>query len=125
TFLATTIALAILGAGFTLIVTATNITMITSNSMEYTGLISSTTTDLRVIGGAIGPVIAGTFMSIFVVTYEIGGRVESYPSPVAFDYIFVVAFLVAVVQAALVIIFRRRASIVLKRAQTPGGAAAA
>jgi hypothetical protein len=64
-------------------------------------------------------------MSVFVVSYEIDGVVKSYPSPLAFNYIFLVAFLVAVVQAALILFFRRRASIVLKRAETPGGAAAA
>jgi MFS family permease len=124
TFLGTTLALAILGIGFTLVVTAVNIMMITSNPMEYTGLISSTTTDLRVIGGAIGPIIAGTFMALFVVPYEIGGHTQYYPSPVAFDYIFFTAFLVALAQAGLVLMFRRRAVKAIT-AQHLGDAAAA
>jgi MFS family permease len=125
TFLGTAIALAILGIGFTLVVTAANITMITSNPAHYTGLISSTTTDMRVIGGAIGPIIAGTFMAIFVVPYEIGGEVEYYPSPTAFNIIFIVALLVALAQGVLVLMFRRNAAKLVSRAQTPGGAAAA
>jgi MFS family permease len=125
TFLGTTVGLAIFGIGFTLVITTANYTMITSNPMQYTGLVSSTTTDLRVIGGAIGPLIAGTFMALFVVPYEIGGEVQYYPSPMAFNLIFLVAFLVALAQAVLVLIFWRRASIVLKPPQTQGGAAAA
>ncbi|HEX2014252.1 MAG TPA: hypothetical protein VLA68_03400, partial [Nitrososphaera sp.] len=125
TFLGTALGLAILGIGFTLIVTAANITMITSNPIQYTGLISSTTTDLRVIGGAIGPIIAGTFMALFVVPYEIGGEVEYYPSPAAFDLIFIVAFLVALVQAVMVLVFRRNASKMLTQPQPRGDAAAA
>jgi MFS family permease len=125
TFLGTSLALAILGVGFTLVVTAANITMITSNPIEYTGLISATTTDLRVIGGAIGPIIAGTFMSIFVVPYDIGGKAEYFPSPVAFNYIFLVAFIVVLVQAALVLIFRKRAAKLLSTPPRGDAAAAA
>jgi MFS family permease len=125
TFLGTAISLAILGIGFTLVVTAANITMITSNPVQYTGLISSTTTDLRVIGGAIGPIIAGTFMALFVVPYEVGGQVEYYPSPTAFNIIFIVALLVAVAQGAFVLVFSRKATQVLSHPHAPGGAAAA
>jgi MFS family permease len=125
TFLGTAISLAILGIGFTLVVTAANITMITSNPVQYTGLISSTTTDLRVIGGAIGPIIAGTFMALFVVPYEVGGQVEYYPSPTAFNIIFIVALLVAIAQGAFVLAFRRKATQVLSHPHAPGGAAAA
>jgi MFS family permease len=124
TFLGTTVALAILGIGFTLVVTAANIIMITSNPMEYTGLISSTTTDLRVIGGAIGPIIAGTFMALFVVPYQIGGHTQYYPSPVAFDYIFFMAFIVALAQAGFVLIFRRRAAKLIATQQRGDAAAA-
>lgn len=126
TFLGTSLALAIFGIGFTLVVTAANITMITSNPIEHTGVISSTTTDLRVIGGAIGPLIAGTIMALYVVPYEIGGEVQYYPSPMAFNLIFIVAFLVALAQAAMVLAFRRRASMLLKEPpQSKGDAAAA
>jgi MFS family permease len=125
TFLGTSVALAIFGIGFTLVVTAANYTMITSNPMEYTGVISSTTTDLRVIGGAIGPLIAGTIMALFVVPYEIGGEVQYYPSPMAFNLIFIVAFVVALAQAVLILIFRRRSAILLKTQRNTGGAAAA
>jgi MFS family permease len=125
TFAGTSIALAIFGIGFTLVVTAGNYLMITSNPMEYTGVISSTTTDLRVIGGAIGPLIAGTIMSLFVVPYEIGEQVRYYPSPMAFNLIFLVAFLVALAQAVLILIFRQRAAALLKPQQSAGGTAAA
>jgi MFS family permease len=98
--------------------------MVTSNPMEYTGLVSSTTTDMRVIGGSIGPVIAGIFMSLFVVTYEVGGQVESYPSPLSFNIIFIIALIVALVQAALVVMFRRRAARIIE-SQRRGDVAAA
>jgi MFS family permease len=124
TFLATTLALAILGIGFTLVVTATNYTMITSNPMEYTGLVSSTTTDMRVIGGSIGPVIAGIFMSLFVETYTVGGQVESYPSPLSFDIIFSIALIIAVIQAALVVVFKHRSAKIIE-SQHRGDVAAA
>jgi MFS family permease len=124
TFLGTTLALTILGIGFTLTITAANYTMVTSNPMEYTGLVSSTTTDMRVIGGSIGPVIAGIFMSLFVVTYEVGGQVESYPSPLSFNIIFIIALIVALVQAALVVMFRRRAARIIE-SQRRGDVAAA
>lgn len=125
TFWGTALGLAVFGVGFTLVVAAANISMITSNPVEYTGLISSTTTDLRVIGGAIGPIIAGTFMAIFVVPYEINGQVEYYPSPMAFNLIFIFAFVVAVAQAVVVLIFRRSAAKALEATQRAGDAAAA
>jgi NhaP-type Na+/H+ and K+/H+ antiporter len=64
-------------------------------------------------------------MAIFVVPYEIGGEVEYYPSPTAFNIIFIVALLVALAQGVLVLMFRRNAAKLVSRAQTPGGAAAA
>lgn len=124
TFIQTLFALTLLGIGFTLIITAASITMVMSNPLEFTGLITSTTTDLRVIGGAIGPVIAGTFMSLFVVPYEIAGHTEYYPSPTSFYYIFLTALIVAVVQALLVIRFRQRA-LKFQQARQTGGATAA
>jgi MFS family permease len=115
--------LAIFGIGIALIISAGSYTLITSSSKEYTGLISAASTDLRVIGGALGPIIAGTFMTVFVVPYEIGGVVEYFPSPKSFTAIFLIALLFAITMAIMAIVFRRRASRVLATGQHRDAAA--
>ncbi len=117
TFWVVTGELAIFGIGIALIVSTGSYTLITSSPKEYTGLISAANTDLRVIGGALGPIIAGTFMTVFVVPYEIGGTVEYFPSPKSFTAIFLIALLFAITMAIMAIVFRRRASRVLAGGQ--------
>jgi MFS family permease len=58
---------------------------------ESTGVVSATFSTMRIIGGAIGPVIAGVFISLYVaeVPAEDGGT-TTVPNDMAFNAIFLV-----------------------------------
>lgn len=76
---------------------------------ELTGISSAATSDMRVIGGAIGPVIATVIMSSILVSVEVDGSVGEYPSPNAFNIVFIVGLALSVVSTILVMLMRRNA----------------
>ena len=45
---------------------------------------------MRIIGGAIGPVIATVIITSILVSVEVDGVVGEYPSPSAFNIVFIV-----------------------------------
>jgi len=76
---------------------------------ELTGISSASTSDMRIIGGAIGPVIATVIMSSILVSIEVDGSVVEYPSPTAFNIVFLVGLALSLASTILVIIMRRHA----------------
>jgi MFS family permease len=76
---------------------------------ELTGISSAATSDMRIIGGAIGPVIATVIMSSILVSIEVDGSVGEYPSPTAFNIVFLVGLALSVASTILVTIMRRHA----------------
>jgi len=75
-----------------------------------TGAVSATYSTMRIIGGAIGPVIAGMFMALF--TSEIQspeGVTSSVPNAMAFNAIFLVGAIISLSLVALMFIMKRRA----------------
>ena len=75
-----------------------------------TGVVSATYSTMRIIGGAIGPVIAGMFMALF--TSEIQspeGVSSSVPNAMAFNAIFLVGAIISLSLVAFMFIMKRRA----------------
>jgi MFS family permease len=75
-----------------------------------TGVVSATYSTMRIIGGAIGPVIAGMFMALFtseVQTPE--GVTSSVPNAMAFNATFLVGAIISLSLVALMVIMKRRA----------------
>ena len=75
-----------------------------------TGVVSATYSTMRIIGGAIGPVIAGMFMALF--TSEVQspeGVTSSVPNAMAFNATFLVGVIISLSLVALMFIMKRRA----------------
>jgi MFS family permease len=67
---------------------------------------------MRIIGGAIGPVIAGVFISLYtaeVTTADDGGTTTTVPNDMAFNAIFLVGAISSLLMILLMVIMKRRA----------------
>jgi MFS family permease len=79
---------------------------------DSTGVVSATYTTMRIIGGAIGPVIAGVFLSIFTVEVQDplnASEMLAIPDATAFNITFLVGALASLVMIPMMVIMRRRA----------------
>jgi MFS family permease len=77
---------------------------------ESTGVVSATYSTMRIIGGAIGPIIAGMFMALF--TSEVQspeGVTSSVPNAMAFNATFLVGAIISLSLVAFMVIMKRRA----------------
>ncbi len=75
-----------------------------------TGVVSATFSTMRIIGGAIGPVIAGMFMGLFTSQVQSPeGVTSSVPNAMAFNAIFLVGAIISLSLVALMFIMKRRA----------------
>ena len=64
---------------------------------------------MRIIGGAIGPVIATVIVNSILVSIQVDGNVGQYPSPVAFNIVFIVGLGLSIASTILVMAMRSRA----------------
>jgi MFS family permease len=97
------------GIGAALIpVTLINI-IISLTPRQLTGISSASTSDMRIIGGAIGPVIATVIITSILVSVEVDGVVGEYPSPTAFNIVLIVGLAMAIASTILVSVMRRKA----------------
>jgi MFS family permease len=111
---AVTGSLFLFGIGAALIpVTLINI-IIALTPREFTGISSAATSDMRIIGGAIGPVIAAVIMSSILVSIEVEDTSGEYPSPIAFNIVFIAGLALSIVSTVLVMLMRRPAMKALK-----------
>ena len=75
-----------------------------------TGVVSATYSTMRIIGGAIGPVIAGMFMALFTSNVQSPeGVTSSVPNAMAFNAIFLVGAIISLSLVAFMFIMKRRA----------------
>lgn len=75
-----------------------------------TGVVSATYSTMRIIGGAIGPIISGMFLALF--TSEVQspeGVTSSVPNTMAFNAIFLVGAIISPSLVAMMFIMKRRA----------------
>lgn len=102
------------GIGASLLpVTLINIIM-TLTPKELTGISSAATSDMRIIGGAIGPVIATVIVTSILVSIQVDGSAGQYPSPIAFNIVFIVGLVLSIASTILVMAMRRHAVEALK-----------
>ena len=74
-------------AGALLPMTLTN-TIIRFTPNEYTGISSAVTNMMRIIGGAIGPVITTVILASATISITVNDVEKNYPSPVTFNILF-------------------------------------
>ena len=82
-------------AGALLPMTLTN-TTIAFTPKEYTGIGSATTNMMRIIGGAIGPVLTTVILASATVSITVDNVEKSYPSPVTFNILFGLGVVMAI-----------------------------
>ena len=81
-------ALFIFGIAGALLPTTFINTIISFSPREYTGISSAVTNMMRIVGGAIGPVITTVILTSVTVSITVDNVEGSYPSPVAFNIVF-------------------------------------
>jgi MFS family permease len=112
-----TASLFLFGIGAALLpVTLINI-IIALTPRNLTGISSAATSDMRIIGGAIGPVIATVIISSILMPIEVDGTTNHYPSPTAFNIVFIVGLALAIVATILVVLMRGPAVKALNRTE--------
>jgi MFS family permease len=78
---------------------------------ESTGTVSAVTSTMRIIGGAIGPVLSGALLTIFVIPVDNPTNTSaSVPSEMAFNVIFVIAAVISIAMIFMTAILKRRAT---------------
>ena len=65
---------------------------------------------LRIIGGAIGPIISGAIMQSYLVPVTVDGEEQLFPRTVAFNIIFFICFILGIVLTIAVVLLRNRAT---------------
>jgi MFS family permease len=83
------------------------VTIIGFTPPEYTGVSSAATNMMRIIGGAIGPVLATVILSSITIPITVDNVEKSYPSPVTFNILMGVGLVLAIVSTLLAIRMRR------------------
>jgi len=77
---------------------------------EATGTVSATTSTMRIIGGAIGPVFSGALLTMFVIHGDPTSSSVPVPSEMAFNLIFLTAAVISVTMILMTAILKRRAA---------------
>jgi MFS family permease len=94
-------ALFIFGIAGALLPTTFINTIISFSPREYTGISSAVTNMMRIVGGAIGPVITTVILTSVTVSITVDNVEGSYPSPVAFNIIFGIGLVMAIASVFL------------------------
>ena len=76
-------------------------TIISFSPKEYTGISSAVTNMMRIVGGAIGPVITTVILTSVTVSITVDNVEGSYPSPVAFNIVFGIGLVMAIASVFL------------------------
>ena len=96
--------LVLFGIGAALLpVTLVN-TLISFTPREFTGISSAATSTMRIVGGAIGPVITTVILSSSLVPITMDGATKDFPSPITFTIVFGIAVIMSI--ASLVLVYR-------------------
>src|SRR5919106_1738070 len=98
--------LAIIATGLSLTQVGGFNTILESTPRQFSGISLGMTVLLNLIGGAVGPAIAGIYMQ----TNQVFINGSSFPSPQSYNLIFLTAALFSLVSVALVLIIRKRST---------------
>jgi MFS family permease len=100
--------LALLSVGLSLTsVGAMNVIILTTPK-QFIGISLGTTMLIRIVGSSIGPAVAGMYMQTHQSPLDFRGIMQTFPSLVSFDMIFLTAVLFSMVSIALAVLLRRR-----------------
>jgi hypothetical protein len=70
---------------------------------------SAAVMNTRILGGPIGPIISGVIPQTFLIQVTTDGKEELFPSAVAFNLIFFICLILAIVLTIKVVSIRNRA----------------
>ncbi len=86
------------------------VTIIGFTPTEYTGISSASTNMMRIIGGAIGPVITTVIITSVTIPVTVDNVEKSYPSPITWNILFAMGAVMAIASAILAIRMKRLAT---------------
>jgi MFS family permease len=93
----------IFGMGSALIPNTVIVTIISFTPVEYTGISSAATNMMRIIGGAIGPVITTVILTSATISITVNEVEKSYPDPITYNVLYVVGVAMAIASVFLAI----------------------
>jgi hypothetical protein len=100
--------LSVLSIGLSLTSVGAMNVIILSTPKQFTGISLGTTMLMRIVGSSIGPALAGMYMQTHQSLLNINGFIQSFPSLISFNMIFLTAAVFSIVSIALAILLRRR-----------------
>jgi MFS family permease len=103
-------ALFVFGTAGALLPMTLNNTNILFTPVEYTGISSATTNMMRIIGGAIGPVLTTVILASATVSITVDNVATNYPSPVTFNILFGIGVAMSIACVFLAIRMRHLAT---------------
>ena len=103
-------ALFVFGTAGALLPMTLNNTNILFTPVEYTGISSATTNMMRIIGGAIGPVLTTVILASATVSITVANVATNYPSPVTFNILFGIGVAMSIACVFLAIRMRHLAT---------------
>jgi MFS family permease len=86
------------------------VTIIGLTPLQYTGISSASTNMLRIIGGAIGPVITTVIITSATIPITVDNVEKSYPDPITWNILFTMGAVMAIASAILAIRMKRLAT---------------
>jgi MFS family permease len=107
TELSLSINLAIISVGLALSNVGAQNIIILSIPRQNSGASLGMTTFLRIVGSSIAPALSGMFLQEYQYTVNIGGKQQSFPSPEAYNFIFLTATILSIVSVLLAVVLFR------------------
>jgi len=104
------VSLFIFGMAGALLPNTLNNTTLAFTPRDYTGISSAITNMMRIVGGAIGPVITTVILTSATIHITVNNVEKSYPSPITFNILFGLGFGMAIACIFLGIRMKRLAS---------------
>lgn len=90
------VSLFIFGTAGALLPNTLNNTNISFTPREFTGISSAITNMMRIVGGAIGPVLTTVILASATIPITVDNVEKSYPSPVTFNIVFGLGLVMAI-----------------------------
>jgi len=94
-------------------------TIIAFTPREYTGISSAITNMMRIVGGAIGPVITTVILASATISITVDNVEKSYPDPVTYNILFGLGLAMTI--ACVVLGFRMKHLAIMKKPLTAEG----
>ena len=86
------------------------VTIIGLTPVQYTGISSASTNMLRIIGGAIGPVITTVIVTSTTIPITVDSVTKSYPDPITWNILFAIGAVMAIASVVIAFIMKRLAT---------------